>query len=188
MKRLPILLLTTVCLLLASCRGTQPSAGAGASTPSDTLATADPAATGAAQGTARPATPDATPVPTRQYTVINFNATVEGISASGQLRMATDSVMWISVSKFIELGRALATPDSVWFSAPLLNRYFAGTYDDLSKHTKQAISFEMLQAIAASDNAEERLVWLAERMGLGATVSITARRQADSLTFPFRKE
>ena len=57
---------------------------------------------------------DAAPAMPCEKTVTNFTASVDGMSVNGQLRMANDSVMWLSITKIIELGRALATPDSVW--------------------------------------------------------------------------
>lgn len=174
MTRRLALILATACLLLAGCRSTR-----------HTAVTEDTAV--------RQSTPDEHPMPDatttqkREYTVINFDATVEGISASGQMRMAKDSVIWICVNKFIELGRAMATTDSVWISAPLLDRYFAGSYDDLRRLTKQDVSFEMMQAIADSDDPGEQLARLAASMGYGAKVNITSRRKAERLKFPFRK-
>lgn len=126
-------------------------------------------------------------VPARQYTVLNFSATVEGVSATGQLRVAEDSVMWLSVTKLIELGRALATKDSVWVNAPILDKRFAGSYADLSRYAKQEVTFEKLQDIALSDNAGEQLRQMAAMMGLDASVRITGRREESSLKFPFQK-
>lgn len=123
----------------------------------------------------------------RVYTVVNFNATVEGVSANGQLRVAEDSVMWISVNKLIELGRAMATPDSVWVNAPLFDKRFSGTYAELARVAKKNVSFKQLQEIAMSDDAEARLQRLAAQMGFNATVRITSRKNETSLRFPFQK-
>lgn len=165
-------LLCIAALLAGGCRSTR-----------DSASTAETTAPAGATATA----PDATPTPTPRYTVINFNATVEGISANGQLRMAPDSVIWVSVNKLVELGRAMATHDSVWVNAPLFDRRFAGTYADLRKATGHNVTFEKLQAIATSDDAERRIAELAAQLGFGATVSITERRTTESLRFPFKK-
>lgn len=157
--------------LLAGCRSNRHTAVA------DT--TAVPPAVPAADTTAT--------VPTRVYTVVNFTATVEGVNANGQLRVAEDSVMWVSVNKLIELGRAMATPDSVWINAPLFDKRFAGTYAEMSRMAKRSISFEQLQAIAMSDNAAEQLQRLAAQMGIDAKVRITGRTTEPSLRFPFQK-
>lgn len=177
MRRQLTLLLCLAALLLGGCRGTRHTA-APAATPGEPATAAEAPATAA---------PDATPVPAMRYTVINFNATVEGVSATGQLRLAQDSVLWVSVNKFIELGRAMATRDSVWVNAPLFDRRFAGTYADLKRETGHEVTFEKLQAIATGDDPEARLAELATRLGIGATVSITGRREAASLNFPFKK-
>lgn len=135
------------------------------------------------------ATPETTiPTPQREYTVVTFDAVAEGVSATGQLRVAADSVMWVAVYKLVELGRALATPDSVWVNVPMTGQYFAGTYADLSRLAKRDLDYPTLQAIALSDDAGEQLARLAAEMGMSATVSIKQRRQVEHLSFPFRKK
>ena len=128
----------------------------------------------------------AAPEPLRE--VVGFNATVEGVSVSGQLRMVQDSALWLSAYKIIEVGRALATRDSVWISAPLMDVHFAGTYADLSRKAARTITFDELQRMATSDNAEAELSRLAGQLGFSATIRITSRRRVDSLTLPFRKD
>ena len=123
----------------------------------------------------------------RELTVTTFTAMVNGISASGQLRMAEDSVIWLNVTKLVELGRGLATKDSVWLSVPLADRYFAGTYADLQRLTKRRITYADLQAMVKADDAEEQIEALAASLGYEAKVYITARRKVERLTFPFRK-
>ena len=125
--------------------------------------------------------------PRRELTVTTFTAMVNGISASGQLRMAEDSVIWLNVTKLVELGRGLATKDSVWLSVPLADRYFAGTYADLQRLTKRRITYADLQAMVKADDAEEQIEALAASLGYEAKVYITARRKVERLTFPFRK-
>ena len=127
-------------------------------------------------------------VPQRQLSVITFTAIVEGISASGQMRVAEDSVLWISVNKLIELGRAMATPDSVWVTTTFGDHNFAGTYDDLQRLTKRRISFDEMQAMAMAEDGGEQISRLAASLGFNATVYITGRRKVDRLTFPFKKE
>lgn len=177
MRQRLIIILCVAALLMGGCRSSRRAA-----TPSGDAAPAT-----ATETPAQDATPDATPLPSTRYTIINFNATVEGVSANGQMRMAQDSVIWVSVNKFVELGRAMATRDSVWVNAPLFDRRFAGTYADLKRETGHDVTFEKLQAIATSDDAEQQLAKLAKRLGIGATVAITERRTADVLRFPFKK-
>lgn len=125
--------------------------------------------------------------PRRELTVTTFTAMVNGISATGQVRMAEDSVIWLSVTKLVELGRGLATQDSVWLSVPLADRYFAGSYADLQRITKRRLSYADLQAMVAADDAGEQIETLAAAMGYEAKVYITGRRKVERLTFPFRK-
>ena len=168
-------------LAVAGCKGLH-SAG---DTPSPT-ATADPPATptdGAnrtdespAGGTAAPTAPD--------YMVMNFRAEVEGVQASGQVRMARDSVLWVAVYKMIELGRAKATRDSIWISAPLMLKRFAGTYAELEEATGKRLSYDRLQAMLLSDQADEHIASLAAGMGLEAKVKLGKPRSVERTEFP----
>lgn len=122
-----------------------------------------------------------------RYTVMTFTGTVDGISVNGQVRMERDRVIWCSVSKFIELGRAMATPDSVWVQVPMLNRNQKGDYNDLSRVAQRRLTFNDLQDILESADAEQRIAELAQGLNLAAQVRITRREKADKLTFPFNK-
>ena len=129
----------------------------------------------------------ATPSTGREYLTMNLSGEAEGVSFTGQLRMAKDSVIWCSFSKFIDLGRAMATPDSVWVRIPLLGSNQAGDYTMVKRLTGVSTNFSELQAILLSDNAEEEIHRLAKRMGYDVTVRIKKREQVESLTFPFNK-
>lgn len=134
----------------------------------------------------KPATTTGTPS-ARPYTVITFTGESEGLSFNGQVRMAKDSVIWCNISKLVELGRAMATPDSVWLRAPLLGRNDAGDYRMVKRRTGLDISFADLQDILEADDAEQRIANLARRFGVTLTVKIKKRERVDTLTFPFRK-
>lgn len=125
--------------------------------------------------------------PSRELTVTTFTAVVDGISATGQLRVAADSVIWLNVTKLVELGRGMATKDSVWLSVPLADRYFAGTYDDLQRLTKRRLTYADLEAMVLADDAGEQIEALARTFGYEAKVYITGRRRVERLNFPFRK-
>lgn len=127
------------------------------------------------------------PAPQRTYTAMNFVGEVEGISVSGQLRMAEDSIMWVSVSKLIEVGRAMCTPDSLWLRAPLLGHDDAMDYATLQRLTGVTVTYDEMQQIALAPDAEERIALLAQRLGFKAKVRITQRRKMDHLTFPYTK-
>ncbi|MBR1549505.1 MAG: DUF4292 domain-containing protein [Bacteroidales bacterium] len=135
-------------------------------------------------------TPAPTPVVTpteSQYTVMTFSGTVEGISVSGQVRMEHGKVIWCSVSKFIELGRAMATPDSLWVRATMMDLDRKGDYRDLERLSGRRIAFADLEAILLSDDADERIAALGRQLGYNVQVHITRREKADRLTFPFNK-
>ena len=133
----------------------------------------------------QPAPPE--PPQPRQYTLINLEGEVEGYTFRGQVRLAHDSLLWASATKVIELGRLLATPDSLWLHAPLLGADRSGNYADLQRLAGQRITFAQLQAILLADDAERRIADLTTRLGYHATVRITRRETVPSLTFPFKK-
>lgn len=129
----------------------------------------------------------ATPHAAREYYTMNFSGEADGFGFNGQLRMAKDSVIWCNFSKIFDLGRAMATPDSVWVNIPLLSRHDAGDYAMVKRLTGVSTSFSELQSIVLSPNAEEQIRQLAKRMGHDVTVRIKKRERVESLTFPFKK-
>ena len=81
------------------------------------------------KGAARPETPAVTSPTTDaspSYYTANFTCSAEGMTANGQLRMQTDSIIWLSASKVIELGRARFTHDSVIIHAKITGQCFRG--------------------------------------------------------------
>jgi hypothetical protein len=83
-----ILVLVAAVGLAAGCRSTRQAA-----------------ATAAPEGAPKPQE-----APRRELTVTTFTAMVNGISATGQVRMAEDSVIWLSVTKLVELQLGLRSP------------------------------------------------------------------------------
>lgn len=156
--------------LLAGCRRL-PSEAATA----DTTAAADTSG-------GRPPAP-----PSRRYSVATLGGEVNGISLSGQLRVAHDSMIWVSVGRLIEVGRGMCTPDSLWLRSSLLGRDDAVDYATLRRTTGVDISYDELQEAALADDGGERLTRMAQRLGLDATVSVAPLRQVDRLSFPFPK-
>ena len=127
------------------------------------------------------------PTAPREYSVVNFTASVEGVRVNGQLRIAKDSLVWANATKVVELGRAMASPDSVWVNAPVMGISFAGTYADLQRQTRQQVTFEEIQQAVESDDAETGVAALARRMGVKMQIKITKRMRVDQLSFPFQK-
>ena len=160
-KTAPLLL---AALLVAACHSTKP----------------------AVKPPAEAETPVETPRP-RLYTVIPFTAEVEGMNVSGQLRMAEDSAMWVTVSKFIEVGRAMATPDSLFLHAPVLGREEALDYGALRRRTGVDITFAQMQQMAIAPDAERRIEALADKLGFDARLHLGSPRHPASLTFPYTK-
>ena len=125
--------------------------------------------------------------PKPEYTSMTFSGEAEGVSFNGQLRMAKDSVIWCTFSKFIDLGRAMMTPDSVWVKIPLIGRNDAGDYSMVRRLTGVSVTYDEIQAILLSDDPEEGIRRLAKRMGYNVKVRIKKRERVDRLTFPFEK-
>ena len=129
----------------------------------------------------RPTTP---PAYVPQYYTANFTCTTQGITAKGQLRMQTDSVLWAYASKIVELGRARLTQDSVVVYVKLTNSCFRGTYIDLYRRFGYRTSFDEVVAMATADDAEQQIAALMRSLNLDATVSLEPWQKADKLTFP----
>ena len=125
--------------------------------------------------------------PKRFYSVILFEGEVEGVNVNGQLRVAEDSAMWISVVKLIEMGRAMCTPDSLWLHAPLLGHEDALDYAGLKRMTGVSLTYDELQQTVMAPDAEARLARMAQQLGMKANIHITQRRQVEHLSFPYPK-
>ena len=89
----------------------------------------------------------------------NFECLYDGVTVNGQVRLKRDSVLWLSASKFVELGRALFTEDSVFVYAKVMNRYFSGTYSDLEAATGIITDFFTLQSIFIGESELVRRTW-----------------------------
>lgn len=111
----------------------------------------------------------------------------EGLTATGQVRMQQDSAIWVSVSYFFELGRAMATRDSVFVDAKMMGKSFRGTYADVAKRTGVKTNFNDLQAMLGRETAGDEISAIAKRLGYDVDVRISKRKKVDNVTFPFTK-
>lgn len=127
------------------------------------------------EGAARPA-----PV----YRTANFSCTVAGATATGQLRMMQDSVLWGSVVKIVELGRLKATPDSVIVYAKVVGRCFRGTYDDLYHRFHYRTTFAEVQRLLTGADANAQLEAIARTFNTEAVFRIEPWKEVSSTTFP----
>jgi len=144
----------------------------------------------------RPATPntstqttdtsstEVTPTYTPHYYTANFTGAAQGYTVNGQLRVQSDSIIWLSGSKVIELARARFTHDSVLIYAKIVNRSFQGSYIDLYKRFKYRTSFDELYQMIMSDNAEAQLTTIFGKLGLEATIHLDPLKEVDHLSFP----
>ncbi len=68
-------------------------------------------------------------------------------SVNVSLRMKKDKVIWMSISKFIPIGKLLITPERVQFYNKLTKEYFDGDFSLLSNFLGTEVSFEQIQNI-----------------------------------------
>lgn len=90
------------------------------------------------------------PQPTAGPTTLQrpFTATVEGMNVGGQVRWQRDSVVWVSASKLIELGRARITRDSLLAYIPPYNQYVR--MDMATVRRQFGLDFDSLQRVLLS--------------------------------------
>ena len=135
----------------------------------------------AAHGT--PTTP-ADPANPPTYYTTNFTCTTQDITANGQMRLQPDSVLWASVTKIIELGRARLTRDSVVVYVKMTNSCFRGNYIDLYHRFGYRTSFDEVVKMATADDAEQQIAALMKALSVDATVTMEPWKQVSALTFP----
>ena len=79
---------------------------------------------------------------------LKLNSPERNVSASGQLRIANDSVIWLYVKALgFEVARAKFTKDSVAAVVKLKNSYFKGDYSLMKRYIPVAVDFSVLQSI-----------------------------------------
>jgi hypothetical protein len=77
----------------------------------------------------------------------NFSCTVNGITVSGQIRIAKDSIVWVSVNKVIEVGRAKLTPARAQGYVKLIGKQYDGDYEGLKKRWNIDADYATLEAL-----------------------------------------
>ena len=122
-----------------------------------------------------------TPLP---YRTARIYATVQGTRVEGQLRMQPDSVIWMSATKIIELGRAMCTPDSVVIYAKVTGQCFRGSYRDVYRRFGWRTDFATLQTLVTDPQAGEELSAIARRFNIEASVRIADWKEVEKTTFP----
>lgn len=140
-----------------------------------------------------------TPVPTSQpptvvncpspYASVTFSCTAEGITANGLLRMQCDSVIWVSVSKFIELGRIKMTADSVAIYLKPYNSYYHNTYSHLKAMSGIDVDFYGMQRSLWENPtaAAQQIAQWGRLLKSNIKVNLGQLRPSDSLAFPMPK-
>lgn len=176
MKNRHIILLGCALLLLATgCRSHREAAR---TAPQEQSAQGQP-------GRGPQETPGQTQPARARLLTASFTCSAQGVQASGQLRAASDSLIWASASKILELGRAELTPDSVLVYSRVLNRCFRGSYDDIYRRFHYRTSFKEIQSMLTADDADRQIAGLLKQLRLDAAVHIGPWKEAQALTFPF---
>ncbi|MBQ9587661.1 MAG: DUF4292 domain-containing protein [Bacteroidales bacterium] len=123
----------------------------------------------------------------------NFSCVVDGMTASGQIRLMCDSVIWVSLSKVIEIGRAKFTPSHVSAYIKLINKSFNGDYALIAKRYGVDVDFATMQALllgnalpgcVESSKAVQKgdTVVLYRKQQIGEGRDITMKKDAKTLT------
>jgi hypothetical protein len=71
------------------------------------------------------------------------------------LRIKKDKIIWMSISKFISIGKLKITPKRVQFYNNLTNEYFDGDFSLLSNFLGTDISFKQIQNILVGEALHE---------------------------------
>ncbi len=78
--------------------------------------------------------------------MVNFGGTENSVNAN--IRIAKDSIVWISARKFgFEIGRIMLSLDSVWLMDRISNRYFAGDYAFFGQQFNLDVDYDMVEAL-----------------------------------------
>jgi len=78
---------------------------------------------------------------------INYQDDSIRLSATANLRIKKDSVIWISFTKKIELARGIITQDSIVFLDRWHKVYYVYTFDDLSRKFNFKIDYQLIQSM-----------------------------------------
>lgn len=84
---------------------------------------------------------------------INFNDGNRSLSATANIRIRKDSLIWVSVTPGfgIEAARGLITQDSVYLMNRLEKNYYAYSFAELSNKLNVNLSYEVLQSALLGD-------------------------------------
>lgn len=135
-------IMLVACVALAGCRSHRHLAGNDAPRGADTSTVAPPNA-----GKPRAERLDSIAGTEYRTLMANFKCSVRGIAVNGQMRLLRDSIVWVSVNKVVELGRAQATPSRVQAYLKLMGKRYDMGYGDLKRNWGIDADFATLQAL-----------------------------------------
>ncbi|MBQ2508956.1 MAG: DUF4292 domain-containing protein [Bacteroidales bacterium] len=132
----------------------------------DTVPATQPATNPTTNPATRPTTQPVTPTepvattPKYPFQTLSANLVVTAgdYNVNAQLRMLNDSIIWLTVSKFIELARVYITPDSVKAYIKPTNDYIRCSMEDFKKQYAVDIDFATLQDILLGEAVRTRVV------------------------------
>lgn len=111
---------------------------------------------------------------------MNFGTEIDVVRVSGQVRIKKDKVIWVSISKIIELARVKMTTDSVYASVKVKNQAFQGTYTQFQKEFGIAINYDIMQALLIGNDIAGYQQTNAEYDLANSTTSITFAERKSS--------
>lgn len=119
---------------------------------------------------------------------LKFESPEKNLSASGTIRVAQDSLMWLYVKAFgFEVARAKFTQDSVTAVVKLKSQYFKGDYSLVKNYIPVAANYEILQSLFINrmfifpDNKADNLSYFSMSMDNDKILNLSTLSNADFL-------
>lgn len=112
----------------------------------------------------------------------NFNCNIMGFNVNGQARVLHDSIIWVSVNKLFEVGRAMFTPSGVQCYISINNSYFTGDYATLNKRWGIDLDYGTLEALLTGNTLpDSKLSKKAEHTGDSVLFACQAKSRSNGL-------
>lgn len=127
--------------------------------------------------------------PQFHYMTSSISCQALGYNVSGQVRVCRDSVIWVSVSKFIELGRAKLTPDSIYVYAKVNNSYYGCPYGYLKSRFGVDVDYKSIQGMlvekAQKPDGSQTIPIRSKELNTDVVVRFSNVAWPQVLSFPF---
>lgn len=128
--------------------------------------------------------------PDFKYLQSTFTCTIFNHNANGQIRMQSDSLIWVSLNKFIELGRLQLTTDTITLYTKFNNSYYKGTYPEVEQqfdfHTNYYSLQDLIITAVQSDSTTFTLPVRSNVINTDIRIQLNKIKYPEQLTFPLR--